>query len=316
MSEYIGVDIGGTKCAVVAGNADGSITSKDKFATGIGPVPTLDRIQSAIGAILESEHPKAIGISCGGPLDSSLGIIKSPPNLPGWDNIGIKDVLESAFGLPVFLQNDANACALAEYRFGAGKGTRNMVFLTFGTGLGSGIILDGRLYEGTNGMAGEVGHIRLADDGPVGYGKEGSFEGFCSGGGIAQLAKDIVRKRLAQDDPVSFLPDSGVNSITARIVGQAAEAGDKLAQSILGLSGRWLGKGLSIIIDILNPEVIVIGSVFARSRKFLQPPAEEVIRAEALSPAAAVCRIEPAGLGEKIGDIAALSVGIDGLEHS
>ena len=311
---YIGVDIGGTKCAVLAGSVEAEIHDKIQFPTEMGPEPTIQRIVESIRKLLSGEAAdtglKAIGISCGGPLDSHRGVILSPPNLPGWDSIEITRILSEEFRVPVFLENDANACALAEYRFGAGRGTRNMVFLTFGTGLGAGLILDGKLYEGSNGMAGEIGHIRLAQDGPVGYGKKGSFEGFCSGGGIAQLARTRVRECLENDEPVSFVPPGGVERITAQTVGEAAGAGDTLAQSILAESGRWLGKGLSILIDIINPELIVIGSVFARNRRFLQPAAEEIIQAEALSSAAEVCRIVPARLGESIGDIAALSVGI------
>ena len=320
---YIGIDIGGTKSAVLSGDREGRILSKEKFPTETwnGPEPALRRIEEIVRehiscAVENEDSVGSIGISCGGPLDSSAGIIQSPPNLPGWDNIEIRKRLEDSSGVPVFLQNDANACALAECRFGAGKGYRNIVFLTFGTGLGAGIILNGRLYEGSSGMAGEVGHIRLAEDGPVGYGKSGSFEGFCSGGGIAQLAREAALKRIKEGLPVDFLPETGdVNEITTRMVGESADAGDKTAISVLQTSGMWLGKGLSIIIDILNPEVIVIGSVFARARRFLQPAAEKVIQAEALAPASRVCRILPAGLGEKIGDVAALSVAIDGREH-
>ena len=121
-----------------------------------------------------------------------------PPNLPDWDNVPLVEMTEKRLGIKTILQNDANACAVAEWKFGAGRGTRNMVFLTFGTGMGAGLILDGRLYSGTNDMAGEVGHIRLAPKGPLGYGKKGSFEGFCSGGGIADLAKQTVLNKLSQ----------------------------------------------------------------------------------------------------------------------
>src|SRR5690606_15592063 len=138
----------------------------------------------------------AIGISCGGPLDSRRGVILSPPNLPGWDRIPVVEVFQQAFKVPVALQNDANAGALAEWLWGAGRGSHNMIFLTFGTGMGAGLILNGQLYSGTNDLAGEVGHIRLAPDGPVGYGKAGSFEGFCSGGGIKQLATDRAKMAL------------------------------------------------------------------------------------------------------------------------
>lgn len=126
----------------------------------------------------DGEPAKKVGISCGGPLNSTAGIIEGPPNLPGWNNVKIADILTSHYGVFASLQNDANACAVAEWKFGAGKGAQNMIFLTFGTGLGAGLILNGRLYSGTNDNAGEIGHIRLEEFGPSGYGKSGSFEGF------------------------------------------------------------------------------------------------------------------------------------------
>ena len=138
----------------------------------------------------------------------------------------IVEELEKALGCRAFLQNDANACALAEWRYGAGKGSRNMLFLTFGTGMGAGLILDGRLYEGTSDLGGEVGHIRLAEDGPEGYGKRGSFEGFCSGGGIARLARAEAAKALAAGRSVAFCTGAdGLDAITAKSVGDAAEQG-------------------------------------------------------------------------------------------
>ena len=171
----IGIDIGGTKCAVVLGD-EKQIIKKIKFDTK-DCQRTVEEIMSAVEAIGEGD---AIGISCGGPLDSGRGVIMSPPNLPDWNDVRIVDMLTGRFGIPAYLCNDANACALAEWKYGAGRGTQNMVFLTFGTGLGAGLILNGRLYEGACGMAGEVGHVRLSEHGPVGYGKAGSFEGFCS----------------------------------------------------------------------------------------------------------------------------------------
>ena len=177
--------MGGTKCAVIHGKIDDSgisIVNKIKFPTGIDMAPNAV-IEKIIDAIRElGADAEAIGISCGGPLDSESGTILSPPNLPLWDNIHICDILKKEFNIPCYLQNDADACALAEWQFGAGKGAENMLFMTFGTGLGAGLILDGKLYSGTNDMAGEIGHIRLETSGPVGYGKSGSFEGFCSGG--------------------------------------------------------------------------------------------------------------------------------------
>ena len=212
---YFGLDIGGTKCSVVIGDNSFSIKKKIVFETRTerGYKEILSdfkkNMQSIAERISAACNLKRIGISCGGPLDSKSGMIYSPPNLPGWDNVPITSIFSEEFGVETALQNDANACALAEWLMGAGRGTSNMVFLTFGTGMGGGLILNGRLYSGTNDLGGEVGHIRLAKDGPVGFGKAGSFEGFCSGGGIAQLAKTVVTEKLNNKTDCRFLSFSG-----------------------------------------------------------------------------------------------------------
>ena len=311
----IGVDIGGTKCAVTVGLPDGDdIAIKDKSAFRTTDVDdTIENIKREIREILDrnqlsSNDIQAIGISCGGPLDSKTGVIMSPPNLPGWDNIPIVSILSQEFGAPAAVHNDANACALAEWKFGAGKGTRNMVFMTFGTGLGAGLILDGKLYTGTNDNAGELGHIRLEAFGPVGYGKAGSFEGFCSGGGIEQLARNMAKEELQMGRKVSWCPGGDLSGITAKRVAEALRDGDPLARKVYDISARHLGMGLSIVIDILNPEMIVIGSIYARNEDVFQPLMLEVINNESLPLANKVCRIVPAALGESIGDYAALSI--------
>jgi len=313
---FIGIDIGGTKCAVVIGDENFKIYRKLQFKT---------RTERGVDDILREFHEnieelfrdfpkdklKRIGISCGGPLDSNKGIIYSPPNLPGWDDVPIVDIFSNKYGVPVAMQNDANACALAEWLMGAGKGTQNMIFLTFGTGMGAGLVLNGRLYTGTNDLGGEVGHIRLADDGPVGFGKAGSFEGYCSGGGIAQLAKTIVTEKLVKGEKVSFCSDqSAVKYLTAKKVAQAATGGDPVANEIIRISGEYLGRGLSVLIDIINPECIVIGSIYARNESLFKPHIDRILRLEAIPSALEVCRIKPAMLGESIGDHAALCVAL------
>ena len=223
----------------------------------------------------------------------------------------ITRVFSDEFGVDTALQNDANACALAEWLMGAGKGTSNMIFLTFGTGMGAGLILNWRLYSGTNDLGGEVGHIRLAKTGPVGFGKAGSFEGFCSGGGIAQLAKSIVSERLMNNQVVDFCPTSEmVNGIDTRMVAMAAQAGDPVANEIIRISAEYLGQALSTLIDILNPECIVIGSIYARNEMLFKQLIERVLQQEAIPASLEVCRIKPAELGESIGDFAALCVAI------
>lgn len=314
-TNLLGIDIGGTKCAVIYGiDTDGqlAIADKVKFAT-TGVDETIGNILRELKAMaakhsLDASNTKGVGISCGGPLDSRTGVVMSPPNLPGWDNIPIVKLVEEAVGIKATLQNDANACAMAEWKYGAGRGTRNMIFLTFGTGMGAGLVLDGRLYAGTNDNAGEVGHIRLSDFGPVGYGKAGSFEGFASGGGIAQLAQTAVKEKLMMGRKVSWCPDGDLSSITAKTVAEAAAAGDELAIEVYRTSASYLGRALSVLIDILNPEVIAIGSIFVRAEDLLRPFMQSVIDREALPAAAAVCKVRPAELGEQIGDFASLSI--------
>lgn len=322
MKTLIGIDIGGTKCAILLGKisqcGDFSVIDKLYYSTAENPLPEqmLPKLQDGIMQLLQKHQLVAkeiacIGISCGGPLDSKKGIIMSPPNLPGWDDVHIVAFFQDIFSIPVAIQNDANACALAEWQFGAGRGTQNMIFLTFGTGMGAGLILNGQLYAGTNDLGGEVGHIRLAPDGPVGFGKAGSFEGFCSGGGIAQLAKNIVSEKLKNNQPVGFCPSpEKLNEIDAKMVAIAAQSDDPVAMDIISISASYLGVGLSILIDILNPECIVIGSIYARNENIFKPVVEEILNNEAIPLALGVCKIKPAELGDSVGDYAALCVAV------
>ena len=294
----VGLDIGGTKCAISTGDCAGDaikILSREEFPTaGLTWREVLEEFSrriEALGFSPSADALAAIGISCGGPLDSRAGVILSPPNLPGWDGVPVVKFFADRFHVPVHVQNDANACALAEYRFGAGRGTRNMVFMTFGTGLGAGIVIDGRLYSGTNDNAGEIGHIRLAPEGPLGYNKEGSAEGFCSGAGIARLAK--IRKGL----------DLSAKEIFARV-----RTGDPDCTEVFRESAEKLATILAFTIDILNPEVIVLGGVFMRNADLFMAIIDPILDREALPLARKVCRIVPAGLGESVGDYAALAV--------
>lgn len=316
MKWIAGIDIGGTKCAVSLGRTDEQgidLIDKRKFDTPAGPEATIARFIYELQLLQQAHQVKldAIGISCGGPLDSRSGTILSPPNLPGWHRVAIVAAFEDAFGVPSALQNDANACALAEWQYGAGRGLDNVIFLTFGTGMGSGLILDGRLYVGTNDMAGEIGHLRLEDDGPIGYGKAGSFEGYCSGGGIAQLAAARLQQ-MAREDAGSMLQVAYAENgmVSAREVGEAAQAGDALALDIFRLVGRQLGRGLAVLIDVLNPQRIIIGSIYARQQNLLEQEVMEVLRTEALPLSLSVCEVVPASLGEQVGDYASLTVAV------
>ena len=310
---FLGIDIGGTKTAVCTADNNGKILDKIKFETTDWR-STLDRVITEGRKLLGGERPKAIGISCGSPQDAKTGMILEPPNLPGWVDVPVCKMMSEAFLAPARLMNDANACALAEWRFGAGKGTKNMVFLTFGTGMGAGVILDGRLYEGTTESAGEVGHMRLEKEGPTGYGKAGSFEGFCSGGGIKQLGIAYAKEALDRGlSPAYARSASELDTVSAKTIADAAHAGDETALKVYKEVSKRLGQGLSVIMDLYNPEAIVIGSIFVRAEDLLREAMEAEIQKEALSKTSGVCRVLPAALGEALGDYAAIAVAMQ--EH-
>ncbi len=318
MEIIVGIDIGGTKCSLTFAVANGyAIEFLDKIMIPTNKVDFNDMMDQFIRIIrdrLETHDDwslAAIGISCGGPLDAEKGLILAPPNLPGWDGVDIFTPLKDAFGVPVMMQNDADACALAEWKMGAGKGSRNMIFLTFGTGMGAGLILNNELYSGSTGMAGEIGHVRMEPDGPMGYGKKGSFEGFCSGGGIAAQGRKRAEEALRKGTPALFCPDeSFLESISSKSIAETMEKGDALASEIFQTVGDYLGRGLAVLIDILNPELIVIGGIFGRQHAILERNMQKVLEEEALDQPRKACRIVPASLGEMIGDYAAVSVGI------
>lgn len=319
--KLIGFDIGGTKCATILGETDNDnnvrIVDKIAFPTKNGPDESLKAIfENTEHLLLRNNLNKnniaGIGISCGGPLDSKNGIIQSPPNLPGWDNIPIIKITESYFGIKSFVQNDANACAMAEWKFGAGKGYENVIFFTFGTGMGAGLILDGKLYSGTCDLAGEVGHIRLSEFGPVGFGKAGSFEGWCSGGGIAQVGQIMARQRIQMGQKTLYCDSlEDLPHVSAKSIAEAAYAGDETAIDVYKTISEYLGRGLSTIIDILNPQIIILGSIYGRAKDLIEPHMWRIIHQEAINYSASKCKIVPAQLNENIGDMAALVLAME-----
>lgn len=313
MTYYVGIDIGGTKCAVVRGSRDGQIQAKVRFETKDRDSTVARILEEAEALCIDGKRKgqpvTAVGVSCGSPMDAKKGIIKEPPNLPGWVDVPITRLLTERLGLPAALCNDANACALAEWRYGAGRGTQSMIFLTFGTGMGAGLILNGQLYEGCTDAAGEVGHIRLAQEGPVGYGKPGSFEGFCSGGGLAQMGRRYAREAISRGEAPTFCPTiDALPTVTAHSLAVAAQAGDPVAQAVYEACGARLGQALALLVDILNPECIVLGSIYARSGGLLIPAMRRELEKECLPASLAACRILPAALTESVGDLAALVV--------
>ena len=319
-NRWIGLDIGGTKCAVLMAEADRGIRVLERVRfeteTSGGFEGAWPRICGAIEGLLErwGGGARAIGISCGGPLDSRRGVILNPPNLPGWENVPLVRLLEERFGIPAFLQNDANACALVEWRMGAGRGARDMVFLTMGTGMGAGIIANGALVCGASDMAGEVGHLRLAEDGPVGHGKAGSFEGFASGGGMDRLARAFTRQKIAEGcPPVWCREGTDAERVDVAVIAEHARRGDADARALMDAAGEKLGQGIAALADILNPERVVIGSVFCRCEDLLRAPMEAALAREALPQTRTGLKVLPAATGEALGDYAAVMVALEAL---
>jgi glucokinase len=311
---WIGVDIGGTKTAIVISSAPPAMMARIEFPTlpEDGPAPALALIQKNIHQLLDrfsiqQGQLKAIGVSCGGPLDRVSGIIQAPPNLMTWIDVPIKSILEREFKVECRLENDANAGAVAEFRFGAGRGCQHMVFLTMGTGIGAGIIADGRLYRGASDLAGEIGHVRLTSSGPTGHNKAGSVEGWASGGGMAEVAHRQVAAAIGRGEE-TLLAEPFRGALTAKDVALAAQQGDALAQRIVHETGCRLGEALAILVDVLNPQRIVIGGLALRLGETLLGPARAAMQREALDASATICQVVPAALGEQIGDIAATCV--------
>jgi glucokinase len=300
----IGLDIGGTKTAIVEGTRDARILQRVELATEaerpfdeVFPrIVELAR-ETISRAAAADRRIDALSVSIGGPLRIVAGVLLDPPHLPGWHNVALKDRLSRAFPtLPVFIEHDGNAGALAEFHFGAGAGRaglRDLIFLTFGTGLGAGIILNGQVLHGASDTAGEVGHLRLAWDGPVGFGKAGSWEGFASGRGLVELAHRMFPARWTRTTPI-------------REVVEAMLADDADALAVAAEAGQWMGRGMALLVDTLNPQMIVLGSLAVVLGDRVLGSARRALAEEALPQAVAACEIVPAKLGAGIGDVAAL----------
>jgi glucokinase len=302
----LGFDIGGTKIGVVLGTLAGEILDAREFPTPAAEPfeASFELMKSTAYGLLDTSskkgipYPSMVSAAVGGPLDIEKGIIYSPPHLPTWTGIHIKERLNAQFKLPVYVEHDGNACALAEFFFGAGRGARNVIYLTLGTGLGAGIILNGKIYRGSTDLAGEVGHIRIADDGPLEHGKAGSWEGFCSASGMVKLAH-LRFPGLWEED------------VKPRQIMEQALAGNPQARQLVEEMGTWLGKGLAMLVDILNPDLIIAGTLGVVLDDLLLEPARLVVRREALPETAQACKIVTAQLGSTLGKISALTAAID-----
>jgi glucokinase len=258
---FIGVDVGGTKVAAGLVNEQGEIRSHLRVpmkASGSAH-DGLDAVLSAIAQLLRDDpRVRGIGVCSPGPLDPAAGIILNPPNLPCWRNFPLADALRQTYPVPVKVDNDANAAALAETRWGAARGHNNVFYATIGTGIGTGIVLDGKIYHGRTGSAGEGGHVSIDYGGPIcGCGKPGCIEVLASGSAIARQAQEKILS--GRQSSMLELAGEKLDAVTGEVVGKAYAGGDALAREVLREGADRLAVWLSNMIDLLDPEVIVIG---------------------------------------------------------
>lgn len=317
----IGMDIGGTKLAVVASDLQGHILRKIKRPTEAhkGPDHVIGKLFDMTYELMKTAKIEAgqlvgIGVSCGGPLDTRTGIVYSPPNLPGWDAIPLKGRIEEEFGMPAIIENDANAGALAEWMFGAGRGYSYVVYMTMGTGIGGGIVINGEIYHGANDTAGEVGHQILIPDGPLcGCGKRGCLEALCSGPSIARRAREAVREN--PETLILKLAGGEIEDIRSEHVVEAARQQDPLAMRLMEETAFYMGWGIANMVNILNPEVVIIGTIAVAAGDLLLEPIRRNVRRMAMERAASIVRILPAQLGEYVGDLAAVALVINSMKE-
>jgi glucokinase len=315
MDSYIvGIDIGGTKLATVVADGTGTILQKVRRPTVAerGPQYAIECLLEMVGetirlAGLKRENISGIGVSCGGPLDTKTGVVYSPPNLPGWDAFPLKESIEAEFHVPTIIENDANASALAEWRFGGGRGYNYVLYMTMSTGIGGGIVANGQIYHGANDSAGEVGHQILLPDGPLcGCGQRGCLEALCSGPAIARRAQEAVRKQ--PNTAILDLADRAIAQVKSEHVLQAARTGDSLAMSLIEETGYYMGWGIANLVNILNPEIVLIGTIAIAAGDLLLDPIRQTVADMAMQRPAEAVKIMPADLGDAVGDLAAISL--------
>jgi glucokinase len=257
----------------------------------------IDELVEHAKNLRDNHHAiRSAGVSIGGPLDADRGIIDSPPNLPGWDSIPLREILQDRLDLPVRVDHDAAACALAEQRWGAGEGAERLVYLTCGTGFGAGIIIDGLPYYGREGRSPEIGHVRYAEDGPVAFGKKGSFESYASGSSLRLLAAWKFPDRWGGTPPDP--PE----------IGQLASDGDADALEVLFVNACAVGDACALVADLLVPQVIVLGSLSLYLGNSWFQQVQDRFHEQALPAHAEGCRLTPPGLGERLQDCSALAV--------
>jgi glucokinase len=304
-SQVLGLDIGGTKIAAGVVGADGAVHGFAVAPTDAarGPAAGLERLFAlARRAVADSgsswDRIEAVGIGCGGPLDRDRGVLIAPLHLPGWTDVPITERVTAALERPAVLENDATAAAAAEHRFGAGRGTRHMIYLTVSTGIGGGVVIDNRLYHGSTGNGGELGHVTVDWHGREcrGCGRRGCLEAYASGTSIAERAQA-----------------GGMTDATAADVAAAARAGDPLATKVWNETCEALACGVTSLVNVFEPELVVIGGGVSRAAEQLLGPVRDLVHAETIGPLGRKVGIVQSVLGDAVGVVGAAVVAYERL---
>ena len=311
MTKRIGIDVGGTNVKIALVDGEGKIIYSNSVPTyaQMGYEYTVNNIKQAIRDLMKETNTDAkeiegIGFDFPGQVDYKTGVVKLAPNIPGWVNVPIAQMIEEEFNIPTRIDNDVRCAALGELKFGAGKGCENFVCITVGTGIGSGLVINGQLVLVAANAAGEIGHIKLQmNGGPIcGCGDTGCLEAFASGPSIVAMAQEYLKGGKS----TKFREMAGADGeITPYIVAKAAEAGDPVAKRIFEIVGSYIGMGLVSVINLLNPEKVIIGGGVAAAGDLLLDPIRKTIKERAMVVAGNSVEIVPAELGNSAGVIGA-----------
>jgi glucokinase len=317
----LGIDLGGTKILTGVTNSQGRMLSRDHSIT-----PARKGQEAVIQSILESAHRAlkqanitileicAIGVGAAGISNPETGILLTSPNLPGLRDAPLRDTIQERLGKKTFLINDANAAALGEFYFGAARGAHNFIYITLSTGIGGGIVIDGKIYTGATGAAGEVGHMTIDDDGPLcNCGNRGCWETLASGTALAREAKDRIKEGVRTS--ILEYAEGNVEKVTAKVIHSAAKQGDSLAKELIARTGYYVGVGLANLINIFNPELIVIGGGLSNIGDMLLKPAFKTARERAYKEIFQAVRVASAELGRNSGVLGAAAFALQEMRR-
>jgi glucokinase len=307
----LGIDLGGSKILTAVVNLQGEVLSSDESMT-----PAIKGRKAVIQSILDSAHRAlkranvaiseicAVGVGAPGLSNPETGILFTSANLPGWQDVPLRDIMQERLGKKAFVINDANAAALGEFYFGAARGARNFIYITLSTGIGGGIVIDGKIYTGAIGAAGEVGHMTIDDNGPIcNCGNRGCWETLASGTALAREAKHRIKEGVRTS--ILEYAEGDVEKVTAQVIHSAAQQGDSLAKELIARTGYYVGVGLANLINIFNPELIVIGGGLSNIGDMLLGPAFKVAGERAYREVFQVVRFASAELGRNSGVLGA-----------